>query len=182
MHRVLTPNLLVVLFCCSSLAARPDFQSAWPPELQRTWVGPEYWANRLQDWQIVGGRLECLNPRMVRRTVHLLTHRIGARPGEIRLEVRTGLIDPQRKRTADCETGFLVGAGAPDLDVRAAALVQMAAGPDGGWFAGLNGDGQLVLRDNSEPDRPTEASSSGVVTLDDVVLSLVVQSEDTICA
>ena len=42
------------------------------PESSRTWLGPEYWANRLQDWQRVDDRIDCLMDGKD-RTVHNLT-------------------------------------------------------------------------------------------------------------
>lgn len=37
-----------------------EFQGAWAQGLERVWVGPEYYANRLQDWRVRNGRLECI--------------------------------------------------------------------------------------------------------------------------
>ena len=44
-------------------------------DTDRTWIGEDFFANRLQDWRIRGGRLECAvgakkNPL---RAAHLLT-------------------------------------------------------------------------------------------------------------
>ena len=59
--------LLISLFLVSTpyttmLTDKPNyFESDWHknPKIQRTWIGPEFWANRLQDWQLRSGRLEC---------------------------------------------------------------------------------------------------------------------------
>src|ERR1041384_2120816 len=32
-----------------------DFVSAWDKTPDRVWLGPEYWANPLQDWRVAGG-------------------------------------------------------------------------------------------------------------------------------
>jgi hypothetical protein len=29
-----------------------SFESSWPKTANRTWLGPEYWANPLQDWRL----------------------------------------------------------------------------------------------------------------------------------
>jgi hypothetical protein len=34
------------------------FASRWDKCHDRVWLGPEYWANPLQDWRIAGGRAE----------------------------------------------------------------------------------------------------------------------------
>ncbi|MCX6561948.1 MAG: hypothetical protein NTZ26_15745, partial [Candidatus Aminicenantes bacterium] len=58
------------------------FRSAWPMGIERIWAGPEYWANRLQDWRVKNGRLECL-PSLADRNVHLLTRRVGSGQGSL---------------------------------------------------------------------------------------------------
>ena len=56
------PVMLLLVFCPGTAAAcdAAEYESRWPRGTGRTWVGPQYWANRLQDWQIEDGRLECL--------------------------------------------------------------------------------------------------------------------------
>src|SRR5260221_5799915 len=54
---------------------------AWKPAgplqegVTRTWLGADYWANRLQDWRLQQGRMECLTGarRDETRTVAALT-------------------------------------------------------------------------------------------------------------
>ena len=45
------------------------------PSVTRTWIGPEFWANPLQDWQLNEGRIECVVSGGD-RNVYLLTHEI----------------------------------------------------------------------------------------------------------
>ena len=35
---------------------------ALPSGITRSWLGPQYWANRLADWRLHNGRIECLKP------------------------------------------------------------------------------------------------------------------------
>ena len=60
---------------CSKDAGINPFSIQWPVNADRTWVGPELWANRLQDWKVSNGRLECIegSAELLMRTVHLLT-------------------------------------------------------------------------------------------------------------
>lgn len=37
-----------------------DPPDALPPRVTRTWTGPHFWANRLQDWRLHDGRIECV--------------------------------------------------------------------------------------------------------------------------
>jgi hypothetical protein len=129
-------------------AASQSFGSAWPDQTERVFVGPEYWANRLQDWRIRAGRLECVEqrPASPMRTLHLLTHRLGDQPGSFQVEVRTGLIDPGIL-AVDGAAGFLIGAGGRTMDYRAAALIHQQPGPGGGLFAGCTAGGTVFFRD-----------------------------------
>ena len=65
---------------------------AIPAAGERTWIAPQYWGNRLQDWRISGGRIECVAQKKERDlcTVSLLTREIIAGPEEGTLTVTTG--------------------------------------------------------------------------------------------
>lgn len=139
--------------------SRSGFRSALPPNVERVFIGPEYWANRLQDWRISQGRIECVDrrPENPVRTLHLLTHRLGSEAAEFTLQVRTGALDAGAT-AADAATGFLLGAGGPTMDYRAAALIHHQPGPGGGWFAGCDANGQVFFRDFTTPQpRPQNA-------------------------
>lgn len=142
--------LFASVFCMelASAGAAAEFRSAWPEDIERTWVGADCWANRLQDWRIADGRLECVEgkPGKPMRTVHLLTRRLKHKAGGFTLSVRLGLIDKEVGVSPQTAAGFLIGA-APTLDYRAAALVHHSAGPGGGLFAGIDGKGRLFIND-----------------------------------
>ncbi|MCK5272019.1 MAG: alkaline phosphatase D family protein [Sedimentisphaerales bacterium] len=142
----------VLLFTAGSSQA-VEFQGSWSHVQDRVWVGPEYWANRLQDWQVSGGRLECVEARAVKpmRTIHLLTHSLSDKHGDFIIKVRTGLIGSAAKVSPRAAAGLLVGA-APDVDYKAAALVHHSPGPGGGLFAGIDARGNLFIRDFSKGD------------------------------
>ena len=63
-----------------------------PTDRTRTWLGPPYWANRLQDWRLHQGRLECVTTSgpMRTRTVGVLTRELVAGDTPARIGVRTG--------------------------------------------------------------------------------------------
>ncbi len=54
----------------------------WRGLPDRVWIGPEYWANPLQDWRLSKGKLECTNAA-ANRNVHCLTKSVGELPGHI---------------------------------------------------------------------------------------------------
>jgi alkaline phosphatase D len=130
-------------------AGAAAFESAWPAGLTRTWVGPEYYADRLQDWRIQDGRLECVEASGGRpmRAVHLLVAALDDKPGHLTMSVRTGPIEPG-PRTAESWSGFLIGAGGKEIDYRLTALVHHRPARDGGLVAAVDGTGRVVFRDN----------------------------------
>ena len=139
-----------------------DFQSSLPEDITRVWVGPDYWANRLQDWRITDGRLECItaNPNNPMRTVHLLTRSLGNMRGDLRTSVRTGAIDIKGTLSEETLTGFIIGAGGEKLDYRAAALVHHFTEYCGGVTIGLNGNGKIVFLDGT---KTTNEGKSAVI-------------------
>src|SRR4051812_2105590 len=67
------------------------FASRWGEGHDRVWLGPEYWANPLQDWRLAGGRVECINAA-AGRSVHLLTRALGEGAGDLSVSVRVGRV------------------------------------------------------------------------------------------
>ncbi len=192
--RRLCLGLLFLIVCCGlPNAARAEkancFEAQWPEDTDRPWVGPDFWANRLQDWRIRAGRLEVAEHagRLPLRTVHLLTRRAEAAP--FRLQVRLGVLQTGKTISPNAEGGFLIGAG-KDLDYRAAALIHHSGGPEAGLFAGIDAQGRLVVRNLEEPKRkqpsrgkrpgpvyfdPLARSQESLGTLGQVVLTLEVE-------
>lgn len=132
----------------------PEAVSDWHTAHDHVWAGDRYWANRLQDWRVQKGRLECVlgDKNKPMRTVHLLTRRTHELPGDFTMTVRTGSLVGS-SIPLDAFTGFLIGAGA-GLDYRAAALVHHNSGPAGGILAGMDGKGRAILRDNTAAGSP----------------------------
>ncbi|MEZ4416421.1 MAG: alkaline phosphatase D family protein [Gemmatimonadota bacterium] len=120
---------------------RPDQEARhlgrWHDWPDVRWVGPDYWGNRLQDWEVRGGVLVCrtLAPN---RTLHCLTHRAGGLP------YRTDLVlDASALRAGgrDARAGVRVGSRGRFPDFRSAAV--HGRGED----AGVDGEGRLVCGD-----------------------------------
>ena len=135
------------------------FTSEFPQQTQRPWPGPEYFANRMLDWQVNHGRLECLVGKgKPMRTVHRLTHYAGGAPGILEMEVLTGAIQdaPGAKPSANTWTGFLIGVGGAHVDFRISALCHHWPAQDGGLIVAVDGTGQAVVRSNTAPGKITE--------------------------
>src|SRR5919109_4622203 len=72
-----------------------DPADALPTDVTRTWVSPQFWTNRLQDWRLHDGRIECLTGAAGDevRTVAWLTREMIAGHEPAHLSVRAGLLD-----------------------------------------------------------------------------------------
>ncbi|MEM6671995.1 MAG: hypothetical protein AAF726_04075 [Planctomycetota bacterium] len=145
-----------LLSACSVLRVEaPDqedaFESDWFELADRVWIGERYWANRLQDWRLVDGGVECVEarPRFGVRTLHLLTHRIDpGQEGSFRATVRVAAGPGDRGGSA---AGFLVGAGGTDVNPLLSAQVHGAPAEDGGFLALVDGDGRATFCDFEQP-------------------------------
>jgi alkaline phosphatase D len=80
-----------------------NFNSQWSRENDRVWIGADYWANPLQDWNINGGRLECSSTEKG-RNIQLITHDLGERGTQFRTSVTCGSMDQKPGKA-----GFRIG-------------------------------------------------------------------------
>ncbi len=180
-----------------SPASAAEFRSDWEGTQDQTWIGASYWANRLQDWAINDGRLECIESAQnaPMRTVHLLTDRIedGTSPFSMGVTIRQA---DQGPISPDAAVGFLIGVGevneaakaragnllneAGQMDYRAAAQIHRNPGPGGGYFVGLDGTGRLFCRSFGSP-LGSEAISEPIDWANDLTSSsrLTIEGRET---
>jgi alkaline phosphatase D len=116
--------------------------SAWAANTSRTWLGPEYWANPLQDWRLANGRIECVAAGGD-RNVALLTREVAARSGELSISARLGQLESATAGFA----GFRIGAKSHGEDYRATAIYGQ------GLNTGITAEGQLFIG-SVEPSAP----------------------------
>ena len=119
-------------------------------DTDRTWIGEDFFANRLQDWRVRGGRLECSNgaKKNPLRTAQLLTTSLSSELGGFNASVTTGAVK-EGVLEAEAFHGFLLGGGGDHVDYRLSAMIHSKPGEDGGLLAVLGADGQVKLHDNS---------------------------------
>jgi len=141
---------VALLPASGAVVAESPYQSAWCSDCERTWISSHTWANRLQDWRIANGRLECLVAKfgLPMRTVHCLTHRLRSGAGDFEVSVDVGVLAPPDDPSPQSAAGFLVGVGGAAMDYRAASTVHGFSGPGAGYFAGVTVDGQVFILDN----------------------------------
>ena len=157
--------VLIVMAGCNK-PSQDAITTVLPDQLERTWIGPDFYANRFMDWRINDGRIECLEGRSEKpmRTLHLLTRALSEKPGSVSMSVRTGPLVPYDSAHTNTWTGFLLGAGGAHVDYRISSLTHHWPGDDGGLIVGLDGTGAIVVRDNTNPDAPKGPASS--ITVD----------------
>jgi hypothetical protein len=145
---IITTTILTALFS-SCNRSETSYTSGWEHQPDRVWAGPEFWANRLQDWRIEDGKLKCVNNTLGLRTVHLLTHQVGDGYGRMKIELTMGLSRQAVRQGSEGWAGILVGAGAGTLDYRGSALIHHSPGKAGGIVIAVNENGQVVFLDNT---------------------------------
>lgn len=141
------------------LGALPAAAEA-PDAVEDRWLGPNFWANRLQDWVSLGGQITCVAEGSDRqgRTAYWLTHSLNG-GGRFRLQARIGT-----QAQGSGFSGFLIGTGEPGGDYRRPALVGAASGAAGGLFCVYGSDGRVVFREHTDDEEQfdyAELPSSG---------------------
>ncbi len=115
-----------------------SFESPWNRYPDRVWLGPEVWANPLQDWQIAGGRAECTNPA-IDRNVQVLTHDLSEAQGDLHISVRVGRVGNKRLSEGRGSVGFRIGIQGPLREYRNSLIF------GAGLNAGLTAAGGLFI-------------------------------------
>ncbi len=141
-----------LIAACSAPENAIEIQFADSPD--RTWIGPQFYANRMLDWELRDGRLQSIEGRSAKpmRTVHLLTRYLKEEEGSLHMSVVTGPVHTPDMATDSTWSGFLIGAGGSEVDYKISALVHHWPAPGGGLFAGIDGTGHIIVRDNENPD------------------------------
>lgn len=130
------PAILLWGLLTSQLAQAAEFRSDWRRQHDRIWIGPEFWANPLEDWRLRDGVLECTRPG-ASRNVHLLTHQLSPEPGDFELSVHIGIQDVDQGQGS---VGFAVGVRSELGDYRSSLIHGQAA-----IEAGVNVNGLYFL-------------------------------------
>lgn len=114
------------------------FKSNWENWPDMKWIGPEFWGNRLQDWELKGGKAVC-NFSGPNRALHILTHQIGSENKDFQESVVVEWLNKDLIGNPEAYVGFRLGAKGPFEDYRSAAVFGK------GLDVGITGSGQLIL-------------------------------------
>ncbi len=163
-----TPSLFLPLLLAAGLpgaaqarkAPPKAFHSSFATTPDRTWIGPDYWANPMEWWEIRKGRLAAVQGR-AGMNVHLLTCRLGPKAAPFAISIRAELLgDPGTPGSA----GFRVGAKDEIPDYRAVAVrgkgLDCGITTEGTLFLGKKRletgkpftSGRIVLKGRPRPD------------------------------
>ena len=152
----ITSNLwlgcLLFLIACGTSQQEATFLSNLPADATRTFIGPEFWANRLQDWQVANGRVECLVSDY-NRNLHVLTRQLKDSTGHLEMQVQVGFIADNEALGKVGWTGFRLGAQGQFDDYRSSAVYGE------GIDAGILTSGQLFIGDYGKAELDTIAQT-----------------------
>ncbi|MEX1041831.1 MAG: twin-arginine translocation pathway signal [Pirellulaceae bacterium] len=158
--------LLIVSFMAPlspHTAMADDFQSDFAATPDRVWLGPDYWANPMEDWVVQEGQMRCITPAG-NRNVHLLTHELGESGDDFELTATVTRLDkPGANSRAGGSVGFRAGIQYQVDDYRARCLRGQ------GLEAGLRLDGTLFLGQQTD--------QLGEVAIENLTLRLTGQRE-----
>ena len=121
-----------------SLQRGVPLNSKWQNWPDMAWVGPEYWGNRLQDWELRGGKAVC-NLSAKNRTLHSLTHQLSPKTEAFKAEVKINWLNENKIGAPASYVGMRIGAKGKFEDYRSAAVFGK------GLDAGINGGGNLFI-------------------------------------
>ncbi|WP_373495238.1 alkaline phosphatase D family protein [Aquiflexum sp.] len=123
-----------------------QYESNWHNWPDMLWIGPEYWGNRLQDWEIRNGKAVCVVSEE-NRTLHSLTHQIDEKAGNFQSKVTLEWLNKDALGNQEAYTGFRLGAKGKFSDYRSAAV--FGEGID----CGINGAGQLFIGEETSESK-----------------------------
>ncbi len=124
----------------STPALAADLLSGMSEEPPRTWIGPDFWSNPLQDWRFRNQRMECAVSGGDRH-VYILTRELSARPQKAVLQVQLGRLDEDQAPLGEGFAGFRIGIKGKFHDYRDSAVYGL------GLNAGVLHDGRLFIGD-----------------------------------
>jgi phosphodiesterase/alkaline phosphatase D-like protein len=143
LRSILLLSAVAFLAQCNNTNQSVNFQSEWPNST-RVWIGPEYWANPMQDWQLSNGRVECITSGGD-RNLFLLTHELDSTEGDLYMKITVGSLETN---LSSGWVGFKLGVKGEFGDYRDNAV------RGEGMPVGITGEGKLFIG-FLDPDAPS---------------------------
>lgn len=121
---------------------KTNFKSNWEHWPDMKWIGPQYWGNRLQDWQLKNGKAIC-NITGFNRTLQVLTAQKTEGQYPFKVTVDITLLNKNISSADEGCIGIRVGSKGPFQDYRSAAVF------GNGLDIGFGHNGTLQVGDRS---------------------------------
>lgn len=141
------------------------FKSQWHLWQNMKWVGPQYWGNRLQDWELNNGQAIC-TIKGKNRNLHVLTVQNPKGNAEYETKVNVNVLDSDIKNSEKSFFGFRLGAKGKFDDYRSAAVFGK------GLDIGLNLNGDVVFGDKIHKTKLTKIPNN-------FTLHIIVKNKNT---
>ncbi|MGQ9800547.1 MAG: hypothetical protein ACUVRL_02615 [Candidatus Saccharicenans sp.] len=129
---------LFFLFLALLPAKAGQLRLEWSPQVSRQWVGPDFYAHRLEDWRLNRGEIECLSPA-ANRYLCLLTGEAAGDSGVLQVVLHVSVPKLPSRPRARNYVGLRLGLKSPAGDYREAALGSQ------GLEIGLTTEGLLFI-------------------------------------
>ncbi len=130
-HFLFLPLFLLLLVSC---VQKPrTVENLWPSEIERYWVGPEFWSVPAMEWKLDSGKLICLKPGNNKGVV-MLTKRIVNPMDGFEISFEGGFLN--RSQMPGSKMGIMLGLSNP---------VDDSYSFNKGIFAGIAADGHLMV-------------------------------------
>ncbi len=142
---IINTFILILLCSCFSCDTSEGFKSDFTSSEPRIWIGPEYWSNPLQDWQISHGELVCLVSKK-NRNVHHLTRKMDSLTGSLKMQVNIKVFNTEVSDKGKNWVGFSIGSKGEFNDYRDSAIFGK------GLNLGVTTNGNLFIEDLPESD------------------------------
>ncbi len=169
------------VFSSCAKQADYDISSEMPTDAVRTWIGPAFWANPLQDWQLKDGRIECIASGG-HRNIYLLTHKIGSQGGDFSMSIRAENLNLTSDSLNKGWIGFDIGIKGEFDDYRDNAIRGR------GFPVGITTDGQLFIGKINPKQKPFTDFALNEITIEiiatqqddgDYIISMEVQNAES---
>lgn len=143
-------------------------QDKWHKTHDRVWLGGEFWANPMEDWQVRNGEAQCLS-KGGNRSIHSLTHQLTNINSEFNISVNLKRLE---QNTKDGGAGIRLGARSDLNEYKSNCFIQ--EGYDCGVLNNnlVLGDKEIPLTINIE-DKSISIHLSGSPQLGAMSLKLV---------
>ncbi len=128
--------LLLLISSCNEVK-ETNLLTDLPTDNSRVWIGKEYWANPLQDWQLNHGQIECVGSGGY-RNIYLLTNEIGPEKGNFKISVEADKLIGKEVLTKGW-IGFEIGIKGEFNDYRDSAIRGR------GFPVGITTSGQMFI-------------------------------------